>query len=124
MTVDNIKLIAEFMGYKFNAYPELKHQNITKPGKNDWHYATWESWEFDNHLVKNFRYDDSWDILMPVWSKCREIGIWMMTNGHDQLWFEKSKDIENAIIRDVDCEKAADRILQMIQWYKINRKND
>lgn len=71
----------------------------------------------------DFHYDTSWTELMPVWKKCHEIGYWMMTNNHDKLWLEKSKEIESAIVNEVDCQKAATLISHLIKWYNENKQS-
>lgn len=70
----------------------------------------------------DLKYHYSWDWLMPVWFKCKEIGLWMMANGYDTLWLEKSKEIENCILNENNCDKAALKILLLIKWYNANKK--
>jgi hypothetical protein len=80
--------------------------------------------------VKTMKYHTSWDWLMPVWKKATEIGLYMMTHGHERLWLEKEKEIETALIREFDCQKAATLIAALITWYtttnpvNTNNKND
>lgn len=70
-------LIASYMGYKFNAYPELKHLNITKPNESDWYFASHEKEDFDRHITEDIKYHSSWDWLMPVIEKIEDnlIGV-------------------------------------------------
>ncbi len=96
------KIIALFMGFSESPYPNTPN----KLYKNNLGFH-----------IDDFKYHESWDWLMPVWRKCKDIGLWMLTNGHDKLWLEKSKEIENAIIREFDKEKSATLISQLITWY-------
>lgn len=102
--IENNKLIAEFMGLK--QYDNKMWDNPTR-----------------HSLCFDLNYHSAWNWLMPVWKKCTEIGLWMMTNGHEKLWLEKSKEIENTIIREFDCQKASSKIAQLIQWYNEQIKN-
>lgn len=75
------KLIAEFMGYKFNAYSDLRHNNITKPNKSEWYYASWELQDFEEHIKKELNYDSSWALLMPVVEKINTVGFTVHIKG-------------------------------------------
>jgi hypothetical protein len=126
LTEEGNKLIAEFMGKTFRAYKgnssvmeDFKsYSDCLKAIKtNKWKgYAPEIGWKLGCG-----KYHESWDWLMPVWLKCKEIGLWMMTNGYDRLWLEKSKEIETAIVHEIDCNKAAFKIAQLIQWYNLNK---
>jgi len=72
-TVAGNRIIAEFMGYKFNAYPDLKHNNITKPNETEWYYASWDLVDFEEQIKKKLQYHTSWDWLMPVVEKIEAI---------------------------------------------------
>jgi hypothetical protein len=77
--IEGNKLIAEFMGYKFNAYPHLKHlHTITKPNQDDWFYASRELEDFEEKTLEYFNYHWSWDALMPVVEKISKTQcIWL-----------------------------------------------
>jgi hypothetical protein len=70
------------------------------------------------------KYHSSWDWLMPVWFKCKKIGLFMMTNGFDSLWLDKSKEIESAIVNEINCDLAARRISYLIDWYNKNKTHE
>jgi hypothetical protein len=104
--IEGNKLIAEFVCMRVDSI----HGDtwaVGHEGNEVWH----------NESIENWKFHTSWDWLMPSWGKCIEIGLWMLTNGHDKLWLEKSKEIETAIVCEIDCQKAAIKIAQLIQWY-------
>ncbi len=70
------------------------------------------------------RYNSSWDWLLPVWQKItHEIGLWMMTHGHDKLWLEASHKIETAICREFDCRRAHTLMIHLMKWHEEQIKN-
>ncbi len=100
-TLEGDKLIAEFMElYRIdNKYPFQQPNN-------------------ERMVFGNGQYHLSWDWLHPVYRKVIEIiGIWMITNGHDKLWLEKSKEIERAMLNEETPQKSALLISWLIQWY-------
>lgn len=108
--IDGNKLIAEFDGGIYD--PVYEQFMFEKDGERNW--------------VKpdDLQYHTSWDWVMPVWGKCKEIGLWMMLNGYDKLWLEKAKEIENAIINELDCAKAATKLSQLIEWYNETKSTN
>jgi hypothetical protein len=107
------RIIALFHGWKHSPTPKNK-------GKGYWSFPEWGKAHWGNDF---FEYHYSWDWLMPAWKKCTDIGLFMMTNGFDRLWLEKEKEIEDAIVREVDCKKAAILISMLIKWYNTQSKN-
>jgi hypothetical protein len=73
--IEGNKFIAEFMGYKFNAYPDLKHYNVTKPNENEWCFAAWDVEDFENYIKEKMNYDSCWNLIMPVIEKISRIKI-------------------------------------------------
>ena len=73
-------------------------------------------------VEEELKFNCSWDWLMPAWSKCKEIGLWMNTNGHDKLWIEKSREIDSAITHEINLFKAFNLIYKLIQWYSKEKK--
>lgn len=67
-------------------------------------------------------YTRSWDSLHPAYRKVAEIGLWMMTHGHDKLWLEKSALLRNAMLNEETPLKAATYISHMIKWYNEQEK--
>ncbi len=118
------RILAEFMGYRLikTVYGEL-YSNIPEPLVYEGHEIYLEEIKYPSTLgrIDQLQCHKSFDWLLEVWKKCMEIGLWMSTNGYDKLWFEKSKEIENAIIREFDCEKASILISQLINWYNLNK---
>jgi hypothetical protein len=122
-------LIAEFMGRKFYAYS----------GNKSYKFG-FSSYKFCIEAIQKYKwvgytpelgwqqgvgeYHTSWDWLMPVWQKCKEIGFWMCCNGFGKLWNEKSKEIEVAISMEINCEKSAIKIAELIEWYNENNKQN
>lgn len=78
------------------------------------------SW-FDTDYKPLKKYHSDWNDLMPVWKKCKDIGLFMMTNGHESLWLEKSKEIENSMVNEINCSKSASKISQLVKWYNENK---
>ena len=75
ITIDENILIAKFMGYKFNDYPDLRHSNITKPNESSWFYASWDIEDFNSYVLENLNFHSSWGLLMPVIEKIAKIDI-------------------------------------------------
>jgi hypothetical protein len=71
--LEGSKLIAEFMGYKFAGDGKNMHYNVTKPGENHWYYGSWPIDGLNEHLIEEFDYHLSWDLLMPVVEKISRI---------------------------------------------------
>jgi hypothetical protein len=67
--------------------------------------------------IDHTSYHSSWDWLHPVYRNVAEIGMWMITNGHDKLWLEKSKEIDNAMLTGETPEMASILISQLIKWF-------
>lgn len=86
----SVRLIAEFMGYKFNAYPDLKHNNITKPNETEWYYASWDLEEFNRTLLKELPYHSSWELLMSVVEKIESIVV----NGNQWTVIEDESNVD------------------------------
>ncbi len=105
------KIIALYMGYTWHPHDTLNGiEGVLR-------HESRMSMHLDFSNPYHPTYHESWNELMPVWKKCLEIGLWMVTNNYDKLWLEKSKEIENAIIREFDCAKSATLISQLIEWY-------
>ena len=68
-TIECNKLIAEFMGYKFDGDGKSRHFNITQPGKSDWYFGSWPVEGLNEHMMEEFNYHSSWSLLMPVVEK-------------------------------------------------------
>lgn len=106
------KLIAELMGFKFNAYPDLKHNNITKPGDNEWYFASWGIEEFNAHLTHEFKYHTSWDWLKTAIDKA-----------HDEckLYSDGLKFFEGLTIFST-IQQVWDSLIQFIQWFNNQKQ--
>jgi hypothetical protein len=100
--------IAEFMGTR----KEIPVNSVTPRFALDG--KTYLNYQLDYHT--------DWNWLMPVWAKCKEIGLWMYINNHDKLWIEKSREIDAAIVHEIDCSKACMLISNLIEWY--NQQNN
>ncbi len=140
-TIEGNRLIAEFMGWRLNIVNrpnsviqdriEKEYHVISPDGRlvqscsTTFHGTELET--KDNilkHLLADYgwwgKYHTSWDWLMPVYRKIAEIGLFMMTNGYDKLWLEKSKEIEYAVLHEETPHKAATLIAQLIIWFNKN----
>ena len=100
------RIIAEFISLRVDSH-NGDTWCVGKIGDELWHNVDEPYWKFHS----------SWDWLIPVWKECKHIGIYMMTNGHDKLWLEKSEEIEGSIVKYMNHELAVKRISYMIQWY-------
>lgn len=91
MSIEENKLIAEFMEYQHSAYPEI------------------DKWEMDN-----LKYHSSWDWLMIACWKFRDL------NNHGNVpegWSYKCEKIESAILGWSTPEMAAKELAEAIKWY-------
>jgi hypothetical protein len=115
------RIIADFV----NRYDGEKIEDCEDPIiiSEKWDWAGTRKVKTRPFTYSDLQYHSSWSWLMPVWKECADIGLFMMTNGFDRLWLEKEKEIEDAIVREVDCKKAAILISMLIQWYNTQSKN-
>jgi hypothetical protein len=95
------KMIAEFMGYRW-----LDDDNMWIKGE----------WPSCSYLDKYLEYDTSWDWLMPVVKKCRDLVI-NPKNG-DEVYI--LSDLDNKVM---SCNNviAFDGLVGFIEWYN-NKK--
>ena len=113
---EEVKMIAEFMGYKFNDYPKLEHNNVTKPNENEWFLASWDLEDFHELCLNNFKYETSFDALMPVCKKLDYLS--------EQKVIEWSKDFEfwsdkldHAVTRTYTIQPIYKVVVEFIEWY-------
>ena len=78
MTMEDNKLIAEFMGLEIH---ESKHKYITT------YYVTIDGVPTD---LQDLQYHTSWDWLMPVVEKIESLGYWVNRNDGDITISNKS----------------------------------
>ena len=112
------KLIAEFMGWKFNAYPNLTHFNATKPEEKDWVYATYEEELFHNYVRDNFKYNCSWDWLMDACKKFSNFSRREDINGVLN-WSEYLEycDLIKSYITIFNIQGTFSSLIKGINWY-------
>lgn len=103
-------LIAKYIGSK-----------IDKKSYSYWRYQIKDGRYSYAHQLN---YHLSWDWLHPVYIKITHIGLFMMTNGFDKLWLEKSKDIDRAMLNEDTPLRAAILIADLIQWYNQSQINE
>lgn len=100
--VEGNKLIAEFMGYRINAYPELRHHNMTKPNETEWVFSSWHIEDFNNQVSEYFKYHSSWGWLMPVVIKIAE------SSPDFEYVIEMGKTFTSARRRNLDDGRSCD----------------
>lgn len=109
-------------------YGDFDHLNTYKKIEVVGHaseYKNLQEWEGNLGAVlkpdMSLNYQSSWDFIHPVYRKTIQIGLFMMTNGFDKLWLEKSKEIDHAMLNEDNPSRAANLITQLIQWYNENK---
>jgi hypothetical protein len=125
-TTENNKLIAEFMGARATVF-----RDGTK-GHTFWNEEGVEgrSGSFPNGATNYFKYDEgyhtSWDWLMPVVRKCREImndfGIESIEyNFLENNIFQTDYTLIDFLNGDIDCIN--ERVVRFIKWYNENKED-
>lgn len=100
MSIEDNKLIAEFMEYQHSAYPEI------------------DKWEMDN-----LKYHSSWDCQIPVWSKISHITQKLAADSQVALnWHLRWTDQYESAIFQNKPEEGFKVIAKAITWYNTQNK--
>jgi len=120
-TVAGNRVIAEFMGYKFNAYPDLKHNNITKPNETEWYYASWDLVDFEEQIKKDLQYHTSWDWQIPAWVKVVKLLHKLACNGDiNKDEYIRLLDRYEISVSQNKPDDGQQILVESIQWYNQN----
>lgn len=133
--VENNKLIAEFMGYKYYPYnlaekeeglkfgwmrPERRHSNVPFLSKSSKH---------KNRVLarkhKDLAYHISWSYLMPVVEKCTELWEQYEFDTDERNLMEQEIWHFNNTLSDFlnnDIQAIYRRTIQFIKWYNNERR--
>lgn len=103
--ITETKTIAEFMGYEYhNDYPILFPEG----------YYQLDELIANKYLVQQFKYHTSWDWLMPVWEKFKNLDV---NNEKEKV---NHVDLKGAIrfkITERPIQEAFSAIANAIKWY-------
>ena len=91
------KMIAEFMGYKW-----LDDDKMWVKGE----------WPKGTHMDKYLEYDTSWEWLMPVVKKCKNL----LSNPKDVSDIYILRDLEETVF-SCEINIAYDGVVKFINWY-------
>lgn len=105
--------MAEFEGWKFNAYPHLKHYNITRPGDDDWIYASFDLCDFKGEIAKRFKYHTDRNALHAVWERFRDLAI---SDRHVDKHADWQQHIAYRLAFN-PIEEAFEALSKAIKWY-------
>lgn len=107
ITVENNKLIAEFMGNSFEPLPDTNNKCFFLLG-------SWEVIHITDFETGVYAYHSDWNKLMPVVFKCLEIC-------HNEMLNEWEDGFSDSFFsRDINCMYS--EVVRFIKWYNNQQK--
>lgn len=111
-TLENNKLIAEFMGYKFYEHFPLKRNGWQRREQKD--TAIYLAYSDDE-----LKYHESWDWLMPVVEKLEDMGCEItQTNGECTI---SGDEYYEETYGNNRRHATFDAVVEFIKWYNENK---
>lgn len=135
-TIENNKLIAEFMGSKFINDPYKANKDDVQL-TDFWHWSKPENgWPRDMNIdtchemstafmIANFSYHKSWDWLMPVVEKIESLNFRVdLTSGYIRITQDHIEILHRTIIHEDESKLQAcyNSLSDFIKWFNTKSK--
>lgn len=114
-TEEKNKVLVEFMEYK--------HHEEYRDQFDEFHAERWS--KDDERDLCSLNYDESYDWLMPVWRKFRDLNTPVLWGDNLSKFHNMSKEIARSIVCENTPDKAFDLLVEAVEWYNsINDKKE
>ena len=118
METEGNKVLAEFMGYRYFTWQEVKGFGQAGWCKHD-HASPKLANGFLCRTTKELSYHTSWDWLMPVWIKFRDLEF----AGKNEMLHSKVKhDLFHKLYRANSPSDFFHHLVEAVKWYQSTKK--